>query len=276
MKGMHLLTAAAAMIVPAATHATAPAPVALTRLDCGRLVAYDLDEFSDTYAYRGKQKTLTANCYLIRHGDTYMLWDTGLPPQLRNHVLNPRQPLDATLDVSIVDQLARLGIKPAQIAIIAISHDHFDHIGQAGDFPQARLLMGKADIDDLRGPNAELGKLLIHWLSGGGTLDPVTGDKDIFGDGSVVMLDLPGHTAGHHGLLVKLARTGYVLLSGDIAHFAENYASNGVPAYNASRADTLASLDRFKTMAANLHATVILQHEPADIAKLPAFPKAAD
>jgi len=107
-------------------------------------------------------------------------------------------------------------------------------------------------------------------------IEPVVGDKDIFGDGSVVMIDLPGHTPGHHALLVKLAHTGYVLLSGDAAHFAENYASNGVPSFNSNRADTLASFDRFKKLAANLHATVIIQHEPADIAKLPAFPKAAD
>ncbi|MBW8744625.1 MAG: MBL fold metallo-hydrolase, partial [Sphingomonas sp.] len=159
---------------------------------------------------------------------------------------------------------------------VGISHEHFDHTGQAGDFPGAKLLMGKGDIDDMRGPNAERGAVLAHWLKEGGALEPVTGDKDVFGDGSVVMLDMPGHTPGHHALLVKLAHKGYVLLSGDTAHFAENYASNGVPSFNSNRADTLASLDRFKNLAANLHATVIIQHEFADIAKLPAFPKAAD
>ena len=48
-------------------------------------------------------------------------------------------------------------------------------------------------------------------------MEPVTGDKDVFGDGSVVMLDMPGHTPGHHALLMKLAHKGYVLLSGDTA-----------------------------------------------------------
>ena len=246
------------------------------RLDCGRITAFDLDEFSDTRAYVGQHKDLTASCYLIRHGDTYMLWDTGLPRALLNHAMDPRQGLDATLTVTIVDQLAQLGVKPEQISIVAISHEHFDHTGQAGDFPSAKLLMGKGDIDDMRGANAERGAPLAHWLKDGGAMEPITGDKDVFGDGSVVMLDMPGHTPGHHALLVKLAHKGYVLLSGDVAHFAENYASNGVPSYNSNRADTLASFDRFKTLAANLHATVIIQHEPADIAKLAAFPKAAD
>ncbi|WP_116089994.1 N-acyl homoserine lactonase family protein [Sphingomonas crusticola] len=267
-------TGLAALALASAAGAT-PA-LSLWRLDCGRITAFDLDEFSDTRAYVGQHKELTASCYLIRHGDTYMLWDTGLPRALRNHVMDAKQPLDAALTVTIVDQLATLGIKPEQVQIVAISHDHFDHIGQAGDFPQAKLLMGKADIDTLRAPGAELGKLVAHWLTGGGTIEPITGDKDIFGDGSVVMLAMPGHTPGHHALLVKLAHKGNVLLSGDTAHFAKNYASNGVPSYNADRADTLASLDRFKKLAANLHATVIIQHEPADVAKLPAFPKAAD
>jgi glyoxylase-like metal-dependent hydrolase (beta-lactamase superfamily II) len=128
----------------------------------------------------------------------------------------------------------------------------------------------------MRGPNAERGLPLAHWLKDGGAMEAVVGDKDIFGDGTVTMIDLPGHTPGHHGLLVKLQHKGYVLLSGDTAHFNENYEANGVPAFNTNRADTLASLDRFKKLAANLHATMIIQHEPADIAKLPPFPKAAD
>jgi len=277
MKVGRILVALTTMLMAATTHAaTATAPVQLWRLDCGKVVAFDLDEFSDTRAYVGQHKDLAASCYLIRHGDTYMLWDTGLPRALLNHVPDPKQGLDATLAVTIVDQLARLGVKPEQISILGISHEHFDHTGQAGDFPQAKLLMGKGDIEDMRGPNAERGAPLAHWLKDGGAMEPVVGDKDVFGDGTVTMLDMPGHTPGHHALLVKLAHKGYVLLSGDTAHFAENYATDGVPSFNSNRADTLASFDRFKKLAANLHATVIIQHEPADIAKLPAFPKAAD
>src|SRR5262249_19278171 len=96
----------------------------------------------------------------------------------------------------------------------------------------------------------------------------------IFSDGSVMMLNLPGHTPGHHGLLVKL-QSGNVLISGDVAHFHENYDTNGVPNFNTSRAESLSSLDRFKTLAANLRAKVLLQHDPRDIGKVPAFPAMA-
>lgn len=75
---------------------------------------------------------------------------------------------------------------------------------------------------------------------------------------------------------MKLAKKGYVLLSGDVAHFEENYATNGVPIFNTDRAQSLASLDRFKGLAENLRATVVIQHEQADIKKLPAFPAHAE
>jgi N-acyl homoserine lactone hydrolase len=72
------------------------------------------------------------------------------------------------------------------------------------------------------------------------------------------MLDLPGHTPGHHGLLLKLAKTGYVLLSGDVAHLRENLETDGVPPFNYDRAKSLASLDRFKKISSNLKALTII------------------
>ena len=83
------------------------------------------------------------------------------------------------------------------------------------------------------------------------------------------------HTPGHRSLLVQLKGMGPVLISGDLTHFQENYANNGVPTFNFHRGDTLASLDRFKTTAANLKATVIIQHDARDVGKLPAWPASA-
>ena len=112
------------------------------------------------------------------------------------------------------------------------------------------------------------------WLQGGGQVTEAPADLDVFGDGSVTMLNLPGHTPGHHGLLVP-ARLGPVLLSGDTWHFTEQVARRGVPPFNTDRAESLASMDRLERLARNLRARLIIQHEPADIAKLPAFPAAA-
>ena len=97
----------------------------------------------------------------------------------------------------------------------------------------------------------------------------------MFGDSTVIVLRTPGHTPGHQSLLVKLPQTGNVVLSGDAVHFRENYNSDGVPAFNFDRAETVASVERLKKIAANLKATVIIQHDARDIDKLPAFPASA-
>ena len=115
----------------------------------------------------------------------------------------------------------------------------------------------------------------VHWTKGGGKVEPLTLDKDVFGDGTVVILRTPGHTPGHSALLVRLKEKGAVMLSGDLMHFRENYESNGVPSFNTDRAQTVASLERFKKIAGTLKAMVIIQHDTRDIDKLPAWPNAA-
>lgn len=256
----------------------APAPraeLSLWRLDCGNFTFNDYNAFfSDTSEYRSGPKDLVGSCYLIRHGDAYMLWDTGIPAGIVGQPLETPQ-LRATLRASIVDQLARINVRPEQVSIVAISHYHFDHIGQAAAFPRARLIMGAGDLAALRGTEPGVDRApLAHWLTGGGQVTEARGDLDIFNDGSVVMLNLQGHTPGHRGLLVRLA-SGPVLLSGDTYHFTEQVARRGVPPFNTNRADSLAAMDRFDRLGRNLRARVIIQHEPSDVAKLPAFPESA-
>ena len=266
----------AAMQAP--TPPAAPAPLSLWRLDCGRFTINDFGAFfSDTNDYPPRTaKQIVASCYLIRHGDRYMLWDTGLSAELIGKpVSNAAQTL--SLDATIVDQLARLRVRPEQIEIVGISHYHFDHLGQAAAFPKAKLVIGKGDIDALRVKPTPAGMhpdALNPWIEGGAPIVEAAGDVDIFHDGRVVMLKTPGHTPGHNALLVKLA-SGNVLLTGDLYHFTEQVANRGVPPFNTDRADTLASMDRFDRIARNLKAKVIIQHEPADVAKLPTFPEAA-
>ena len=148
---------------------------------------------------------------------------------------------------------------------------------QLPSFPTSMLLIGKGDWDGINAtppmPSANVAPF-AHWRSGGGKVEPVTGDKDVFGDGTAVIINTPGQTPGHHSLL-RLKEMGNVLISGDLTHFHENYESNGVPGFNFSRTETLASLDRFKKAALNLKATVIIQHDARVVEKLPKFPTAA-
>jgi glyoxylase-like metal-dependent hydrolase (beta-lactamase superfamily II) len=255
------------------------AEVKLWRLDCGTIQVNNLDLFSDVFAYVGQKRKLTDSCYLIQHGADYMVWDTGLPAGLKGAPLSGTDALSPTLTRTLPEQLAAIGVKPEQIAIVGISHYHFDHTGQAASFPQAKLLMGKRDLDALKADPLPFGadqKALAHWLTEGGAVEPVSGDKDVYGDGTVTMLSMPGHTPGSYALLVRLAKKGNVLLSGDVVHFEEQFKTNGVPGFNTSRAETLASMDRIQKIAKKLNATLVVQHDANDIAKLPAFPQSAE
>ena len=261
---------AAAVLASAPLGAqTAAAEVSLARFDCGTSAGpSDVARFSDIFTHRGLMIPIVYSCYLIRHGDDLMVWDTG--QSMAAGAVAPK--------ASLVEQLARLGLKPEQVKFVGISHYHPDHTGQAASFPQATLLIGKGDWDVLtsaKPPANAPTAPFAHWISGAAKAEPVPLDKDVFGDGTVLMLATPGHTPGHHSLLVRLRETGAVLITGDLAHFRENYESFGVPPFNTGRAETLASLDRFKKIAANLKATVIIQHDGRDIDKLPAFPAAA-
>jgi len=250
------------------TVAFAQAPeVTLTRLDCGNGFN-DARRFSDTLAYTDPKMPFTFSCYVVKHGDDVMVWDTGFVPGS-----NPNAP-----KVSLTEQLAQLKIKPEQVKYVGISHFHGDHTGQLPSLPDATLLIGAKEWEALTAPKPMAGAnvdAFKHWISGGGKVEPQPADKDVFGDGTVVILRTPGHTPGHQSLLVRTKGSGAFILVGDAAHFHENYESDGVPGFNYDRAQTIASLERIKAIAKNVKATVIIQHDPRDIGKLPAFPAAA-
>jgi N-acyl homoserine lactone hydrolase len=250
-----------------AAPAQAAGEISLARFDCGTPqapVAVN-ERFSDTFAYGDKKIQFVFSCYLIKHGDEYMLWDTGHAMTAPN--VAPK--------VSLVDYLAKIDVKPEQIKYVGISHYHADHTGQIASFPKATLLIGIKEWEAISSSNPPQGanvKPFEAWIKGENKIEPQPIDKDVFGDGTVIMLRTPGHTAGHSSLLVKLAQMGPVILSGDAVHFRENLDSDGVPAFNYDRAQTVASVQRLKKIAENLKATIIIQHDARDIEKLPVFP----
>ena len=260
----------AGLLIGLPAMAQAPAEVTLTRIECGTgATPTDVGQrFSDTFAYKDLKLTFTFSCYLIKHGDEYMVWDTGFAPGT-----NPNAP-----KVGIVERLKELKVTPEQVKHVGISHFHADHTGQLAPFTNATLLIGKGDWDQIISPTPMQGTNVTgfkSWIDEKRKVEPLTGDKDVFGDGSVIVLRTLGHTPGHSSLLVRLKEMGPVLLSGDAVHFRENYEGGGVPSFNFDRAATVASIERMKQIGANLKATVIIQHDMRDIGKLPAFPAAA-
>jgi N-acyl homoserine lactone hydrolase len=267
---LNVLAAGACALAALAVPAHAAPDMALTRFECGTPQAPTAvnQRFSDTFAYGDLKLQFVFSCYLVKHGDDYLLWDTGHAMTMPN--VAPK--------VSLVDLLAKINLKPDQIKYVGISHYHADHTGQVASFPKSTLLIGKYEWDAITSPKPAEGvnfKPFESWIKGDSKVEALALDKDVFGDGTVIVLRTPGHTPGHQSLLVKLPQMGPVILSGDAVHFRENYDSDGVPAFNFDRAQTVASIERIKKIAANLKATLIIQHDARDVEKLPAFPGSA-
>src|SRR3954466_8544868 len=152
--------------------------MSLTRLDCGTPQAPTVvnQRFSDTFAYGDLKVQFVFSCYLVKHGEEYLLWDTGHSMSAPN--VAPK--------VSVVDQLAKLNVKPDQIKYVGISHYHADHTGQVASFPKALLLIGKGDWDAISAPNPAQGVNagpFAAWIKGESKVEPLANDKDVFGDG---------------------------------------------------------------------------------------------
>ena len=254
--------------------------VRLYTLDCGSVTVLDVDIMDDTDSYGGASKELVASCYLIQHGDDYMIWDAGFDPA----AIQGAQPSDMfypRVKKTIAESLMVLGLGPADIGKIGVSHAHFDHIGQANVFKDATLLIGREDYEGVftTGERLEVfhhaPPLLSEWADGENVIK-ADGDYDVFGDGSVVMLAMPGHTPGHMALQVTLPKSGVVILSGDLYHFRENFEHGRMPDFNVGRAETLASFERMKKIVAERNARFIIQHDPRDFATMPVFPAYLD
>jgi len=270
MKRTLTILAAGACVFAGLAAPAQAADMALTRLDCGTPQAPTPvnQRFSDTYAYGDLKLQFVFSCYLIKHDNDYLLWDTGHAMTAPN--VAPK--------VSIVDQLAKLDVKPEQIKYVGISHYHADHTGQVASFPKSTVLIGAKEWEAITAPKPAAGvnfKPFEGWIKGENKVEPLALDKDVFEDGSVIVLRTPGHTPGHQVLLVKLPQAGAFILSGDAIHFRENYDAFGVPTFNYDRAQTVASMERIKKIAENTKAQVIIQHDARDVEKLPAFPASA-
>jgi len=261
---------ALAVIATAASAQTKSGLDKLYILNCGEGVAGDISRWSPGVNV-GKSMDFVDNCYLLHHSQGWMLWDTGLTDAIAA-MPSGQAPADPRMThwrrpKTLASQLEALGVNPADIKYVAISHTHPDHIGNVDMFPQAMLLVQKAEYD---WPNP----LGVGRFKPEHPVTKLEGDHDVFGDGSVIIISTPGHTPGHQSLLVKLPKAGALLLSGDAVHFRSNWENRGVPENNSDKDKTRASMERLAQVLAKENAQLWINHDKAqrDSLKLaPAF-----
>jgi len=251
---------------------TATNALRLYALDGGRVTVSGSEwaEFADDGAYEGRKSVLSlpVPAFLVRHPQGDLIWDTGMSPT--------RTDLGdwATPGPSLLHQLRALDLGPNEIRFLALSHGHWDHSGNAGLFARSTWIVNPLERSAMFDAESRASQAMDDYgaLEGAETL-LITEDHDPFGDGSVVVVQAPGHTPGHSVLLLRLPDAGPVLLSGDLWHLAESRRDRRVPTFNTDRAQTLASMDRVEELARSVRAKVVVQHEPADFEALPRFPQ---
>lgn len=244
-------------------------PLKLYKLDCGILAAPDMAYFSSTGEYDGVAATLADSCFLIRHEKGDLLWDFGLQDSLVTSGSLDTGSFVLSMEKTLVQQLAQIDLTPEDIENISISHSHFDHTGQISAFGSSTWLVHEKELNFMQNEDE-----FKEEFSSFKNLEPkiFNGDYDVFGDGSVMIIETPGHTPGHTILQVTLEQTGTVLLSGDLYHQAKTRELKLVPSFNFDADQTRRSFERFEKIATDLNAKVILQHEMTDIEKLPELP----
>ena len=172
-------------------------------------------------ADRSEMIDLPVSSALIRHKQGNVLFDTGCHPSVVDNVeqrwgslANVIKPL-MSADETLLPSLACVGLEPDDIDIVVNSHFHPDHCGCNQFFTKATILAHAREVEAASASGAEAaGYLPADWQTGQ-TIETVNGEKDLFGDASVVLLPLPGHTPGTLGALVNLDRDGPFLLASD-------------------------------------------------------------
>jgi N-acyl homoserine lactone hydrolase len=257
------------LVMPAASQSKSGVDK-LYIFNCGEGVAGDISRWSPGVDV-SKSMPMAENCYLIHHGQDWLLWDTGVTSAIANmpNGLAPKDPraIHWRLPKTLASQLEAIGVKPADIKYVAISHSHPDHIGNVELFPHAMLLVQKTEYE---WPSP----FGVSRFKPGHPVKKLEGDYDVFGDGSVTLIATPGHTPGHQSLLVKLPKTGAIVLAGDAVHFKSNWDNRRVPSINFDKDKTLASMQRIANIMAKENAQLWINHDKAqrDTLKLaPAF-----
>jgi N-acyl homoserine lactone hydrolase len=266
---------AAAPVVMAQRKAQPPNSLRLYVFDCGRL------DIPDVTPYQLKKEDMATTmmsvpCFLVAHPKGTLMWDVGavpdsaIPPggtgRLRGY---------GTSAKTLASQMAQIGYTPADITYLALSHFHWDHVGNANQFAGATWLVRKLERDTMfaEPPSPRTEPANFSALKNSKTVIITDRDYDVFGDGTVVIKSAAGHSPDHQVLFLKLAKTGPVLLSGDLYHYPEERKLSLIPTTEFNASQTVASRAAIEGFLKQSGAQLWIEHDFTGNAKLKKSPE---
>ncbi len=256
-----------------------PPSVRVYIFDCGNFNLNDPGRYS---LKREEMKTtlMSVACFLVAHPKGTLMWDVGVIPDanlVSGMPLTQKLPIgSAYASRSLGSQLSAIGYSPSDITYLALSHFHFDHTANANMFAGATWLVRQKERDlmfaDPPDPRATVANFSA--LKNSKTVIVKDNEHDVFGDGTVILKSAPGHSPDHQILFVKMAKTGPVVISGDLYHYPEELKLDRLPAADFNPEQTVASRKAIDAFIQKRHAQFWIQHDYAANArrkKAPAF-----
>ena len=268
---------------PAQTPPPAPKTVRLYVFDCGLLniTSEGVQRYHVTPAEVGETR-MSVPCFLIAHPKGTLMWDLGVIPD--DNIGGGGQPARASVNATAAavvsrtlrSQLAQIGYRPADITYVAFSHPHIDHCANANDYAAATWLVTKSDRDFMWAENnTRVNPSFYTALKNSRSIVLDRDEHDVFGDGQVVIKAAPGHTPGHQVLVLNLAATGRVMLSGDLYHYpAERTLRRAPPDNEANVQQSAASRSTIEAYLQRTKTALWIEHDfvaNAALRKSPAF-----
>lgn len=244
--------------------------------DCGTLIFNNPETYNLT-RQEVKNTNMAVACYLIVHPRGTLLFDTGLPDKDLGRPFNettlsaqPNPPSTAyfvLVTKTLKSQLAEIGFPPDKIDYLSLSHSHGDHVGNANDYAGSTWLVQKTEYEVMFGPNVSPQSINPNYSAlKNSKTEILQGDHDVFGDGTVVLKYTPGHTPGHQSLYLKLAKTGSVVLSGDLYHYPEELSLGRMPEREKTTG-TFASRAALETFMKDVKAELWIEHDISAFSK---------
>jgi glyoxylase-like metal-dependent hydrolase (beta-lactamase superfamily II) len=266
--------AVALLTAAAPKHAKAPKTLRLYIIDCGVIHTATVDAYSLKKEEVGSTE-MAIPCILVAHPKGTLMWDNGdIPDRAFKGDGTPAAAGIVTQEKPLLPQLAAIGYTPAGIKYLAMSHYHGDHVANANAFASSTWLVRKVERDRMFSdePIPRSDPSNYNLLKNSRTVIIDKDEYDVFGDGTVIIKSTPGHTPGHQSLFLKLAKTGPVVLSGDLYHYPEERTLNRLPVAEFNKDQTAASRADMEVFLKKTGAQLWIQHDFLGNAKLKKSP----
>ena len=259
-------------------EAKPPKTLRLYIFDCGVIEGIDLERFNFKKEELAETR-MAIPCYLVAHPKGTLMWDVGaIPDTAIKGDGTPTTQGFFRVTKTLKSQLAEIGYSPSDITYFSLSHYHVDHIANSNEFAGATWLVRQVERDTMFADQPPAGILRLDpknysELKNAKTTIITTDEYDVFGDGKVIIKSAPGHTPGHQVLVLKLAKTGNVMLAGDLYHYPEERKLGRVPTFEFNKDQTIASRAMIDDYIKKTNTQLWIEHDFAGNAKLRKSPQ---